>query len=154
MNRLTIIGRLTRNPEQRTTQSGIQVTTFTVAVNRRKTKNEQEPEADFFKVTAWRGLADVCGKYLQKGFRVAVTGPVGLEEWQGRDGQNKAQMTITAEDVEILTSKAEATGDIMTTQQRRQDDQKEADYMRREREAIQNEPQKYVEVSDDELPFD
>lgn len=159
MNRLTIIGRMVRNPEQRTTQSGLQVTTFTVAVNRRKTKNEQEPEADFFKVTAWRGLADVCGRYLQKGFRVAVTGPVGLDQWQGRDGQNKAQMAITAEDVEILTSKAEANQERQTAvdewnQKVNELERKEAQYRKEELEAIQNEPPKYVEVDlGDDLPF-
>lgn len=149
MNRLTIIGRMVRNPEQRTTQNGTQVCTFTVAVNRRP-KEGEEPQADFFKVTAWRKLAEVCGRYLQKGFRVAVTGPVGLEQWQGQDGQNRAQMAITAEDVEILTSKTEANSDLMTAQA----DRKEEQYRKQEREAIQNEPPKYVEVDlGDDLPF-
>lgn len=158
MNKLYVIGRLTRNPEQRTTQSGLQVCTFTVAVNRRQ-KEGEEPQADFFKVTAWRKLAEVCGRYLQKGYRVAVTGPVGLEQWQGQDGQNKAQMTITAEDVEILTSKAEANQERQTAvdewnQKVNELERKEEQYRQQERKAIQNEPPKYVEVDlGDDLPF-
>ena len=157
MNRLTIIGRMVRNPEQRVTQNGTQVCTFTVAVNRRP-KEGEEPQADFFKVTAWRKLAEVCGRYLQKGFRVAVTGPVGLEEWQGKDGQNRAQMAITAEDVEILTSKAEANQERQTAvdewnQKVNELERKEAQYQKEEREAIQNEPPQYVVVDDDDLPF-
>lgn len=157
MNKLTIIGRLTRNTEQRTTQSGLQVCTFTVAVDRRK-KADEEQKADFFKVTAWRGLAEICGRYLQKGFRVAVVGPVGLEEWTGKDGQNKAQMTITADDVEILTSKSEANQDRQNAvdewnQKVNELERKEAQYQKEEREAIQNEPPQYVVVDDDDLPF-
>lgn len=149
MNRLTIIGNLTRNPELRTTQSGIQVCTFNVAVNPRK-RQDQEQQPDFFKVTAWRGLADVCGKYLQKGFKVCVTGPVTLEQWTGNDGTNKAGMAITADDMEILTSKAEAAQDIHSAQQ----DRKEQAYLRQEREAIQNEQKPgYVVVDEEDLPF-
>ena len=159
MNRLTIIGRMVRNPEQRATQNGTQVCTFTVAVNRKKKTEGAEPEADFFKVTAWRGLAEICGRYLQKGYRVAVTGPVGLEQWQGQDGQNRAQMAITAEDVEILTSKAEANQDRQNAvnewnQKVNELERKEEQYRQQERKAIQNEPPKYVEVDlGDDLPF-
>ena len=159
MNRLTIIGRMVRNPEQRATQNGTQVCTFTVAVNRKKKTEGAEPEADFFKVTAWRGLAEIFGRYLQKGYRVAVIGPVGLEEWQGRDGQNRAQMAITAEDVEILTSKAEANQDRQNAvnewnQKVNELERKEEQYRQQERKAIQNEPPKYVEVDlGDDLPF-
>jgi len=148
MNKLTIIGNLTRTPEIRTTQNGIQVATFSVAVNRRKSGEEQK--TDFFKVTAWRGLADVCGRYLQKGHKVAVTGPVTIEEWTGQDGQHRAALALTAEDLEMLTSKAEAERDLHTAQQ----DRKEAAYLKEEREAIQNEPDSgYVQVDDDDLPF-
>ena len=148
MNKLTIIGNLTRNPEIRTTQNGIQVATFSVAVNRRKSGEEQK--TDYFRVTAWRGLADVCGRYLQKGHKVAVTGPVGIEEWTGQDGQHRAALALTAEDLEMLTSKAEAEKGAHEGWQ----DQKEAAYRKEEREAIQNEPRGgFVQVDDEELPF-
>ncbi len=66
MNKLTIIGNLTRDPEMRTTSTGINVTTFTVAVNRRGRRDEQsgQPEADFFRVSAWRALGENCAQFL------------------------------------------------------------------------------------------
>lgn len=106
MNKITIIGNLTRDPELRTTQSGVQVCSFTVAVNRRRTDGNQ-PEADFFRVTAWRKLAENCGKYLAKGRKVAVVGSVSVSTYQGNDGQTKASMEVTADDIEFLTPKGE-----------------------------------------------
>ncbi len=109
MNKLIIIGRLTRDPETRSTQSGLQVCTFTVAVNRRK-KDADHPEADFFRVTAWRQLAELCGKYLAKGRRVSVSGPVSVSTYTAQSGEYRAQMEVTAEDVEFLSSKEESEG--------------------------------------------
>ena len=102
MNKLTIIGNLTRDPELRTTQSGISVCSFTVAVNRRKTQGQQ-PEADFFRVSAWRQLGENCGKWLVKGKKVCVVGPVSVSTFQGNDGNTRAQLEVTAEDVEFLS---------------------------------------------------
>ena len=103
MNKLTIIGNLTRDPELRTTQSGISVCTFTVAVNRRKTQNQQQPEADFFRVSAWRELGENCAKWLIKGKKVAVIGPVSVSTYQGNDGNTYANLEVTAQDVEFLS---------------------------------------------------
>ena len=104
MNKLTIIGNLTRDPELRTTSQGISVCTFTVAVNRRNAK-EGQPEADFFRVTAWRQLGENCAKYLAKGRKVAVVGPVSVSTYQANDGSTRAQMEVTADDVEFLSTK-------------------------------------------------
>lgn len=106
MNRLSIIGNLTKDPDSRVTKEGISVCSFTVAVNRRH-RAEGQPEADFFRVTAWRGLADNCVKYLSKGKKVAVTGPVSVSTYQGQDGKTRASMDVTAEDVEFLSPKQE-----------------------------------------------
>ena len=103
MNKLTIIGNLTRDPELRTTQSGISVCSFTVAVNRRKTQNNQQPETDFFRVSAWRGLGENCAKWLIKGRKVAVTGPVSVSTYTGQDGKMYASMDVMADDVEFLS---------------------------------------------------
>lgn len=103
MNKLTIIGNLTRDPELRTTQSGINVCTFTVAVNRRKQQQDSQPEADFFRVTAWRELGVNCGKFLQKGKKVCVIGPVSLNTYQGQDGATHASLEVMAQDVEFLS---------------------------------------------------
>ena len=93
---------MTRDPELRTTQSGISVCSFTVAVNRRRTQGQQ-PEADFFRVSAWRQLGENCGKWLVKGKKVCVVGPVSVSTYQGNDGNTRAQLEVTAEDVEFLS---------------------------------------------------
>lgn len=107
MNSLYIIGNLTSDPTHRTTQSGVSVCSFTVAVNRRQ-RREGEPEADFFRVTAWRQLADVCGKYLAKGRKVSVVGPVSVSTYKGQDGETRASMEVTAQDIEFLTPSEKA----------------------------------------------
>lgn len=107
MNKLTIIGNLTRDPELRTLNSGVSVCTFTVAVNRRR-KAEGQPEADFFRVSAWRQLGESCAKYLSKGRKVAVVGVVSVQTYQANDGTTRASLEVTADDVEFLSSRNEA----------------------------------------------
>ena len=104
MNKLTIIGNLTRDPELRVTSQGISVCSFTVAVNRRNAM-EGQPDADFFRVTAWRQLGENCGKFLAKGRKVAVVGMVSVSTYQANDGSTRAQMEVTADDVEFLSPK-------------------------------------------------
>lgn len=104
MNQLTIIGNLTKEPELRHTQDGTPVCGFTVAVNRPKTKNNQEPGADFFNVNAWRGLGENCAKYLSKGRKVAVVGRISLRTWE-KDGKHGASLEVLAEDVEFLSAR-------------------------------------------------
>lgn len=108
MNKLTIIGNLTRDPELRTTQSGLNVCTFTVAVNRRRSAAGDQPEADYFRVTAWRALADNCNKFLAKGRKVAVVGPVTVSTYTANDGTTRASMEVTADDVEFLSPRPES----------------------------------------------
>ena len=109
MNKLTIIGRLTRDPELRTTSAGINVCSFTVAVNRRGRRDDAsaQPEADFFRVSAWRQLGENCAKYLAKGRKVCVIGPVSVRTFQGNDGTTHASLEMTADDVEFLSSRNE-----------------------------------------------
>ena len=107
MNKLTIIGNLTRDPELRTTSAGKEVCTFTVAVNRRKNGNNQQPEADFFRVSAWDGLAKSCGQFLAKGRKVAVVGSVSVHTFQTQTGETKAQLEVNASDVEFLSPKGD-----------------------------------------------
>lgn len=102
MNKLTIIGNLTKDPELRTTATGLSVCTFTVAVNRRN-RNDSEDQADFFRVTAWRDLGETCAKWLIKGRKVAVVGPVSVSIYTGQDGKTYANLEVMAQDVEFLT---------------------------------------------------
>lgn len=103
MNKLTIIGNLTRDPETRVTQSGSSVCSFTVAVSRRG----QDDKTDYFRVSAWNKTGETCQKYLAKGRKVAVTGPVSVSTYTGQDGKTYANLEVMAQDVEFLTPKGE-----------------------------------------------
>lgn len=107
MNKLTIIGNLTKTPELRTTATGLSVCSFTVAVNRRKTANNSNPEPDFFNVSAWRQLGENCAKFLEKGRKVCVVGSVSVRTWES-NGNHGASLEVTAEDVEFLTPRETA----------------------------------------------
>ena len=150
MNKLTIIGNLTKDPEFRSTATGLSVCTFTVAVNKKR-QQEGQQEADFFRVTAWRQLGEICSKYLSKGRKVCVIGPVSVNTYTGNDGKTRASLEVTAEDVEFLTPKNEQPEkDLHQVQKERA---QEANYQKAEREAIQHENE-YVNVETDDLPFD
>ena len=129
MNKLILIGNLTRDPEQRTTPNGVTVCNFTLAVNRRA-KAGQEQVADYFRVTAWRQLGENCAKYLAKGRKAFVSGPVSVSTYQAQDGSTRVQLEVTAEDVEFLTPKGEAGASPTATV-----------------------PQGYTEIDNSELPF-
>ena len=101
MNRHIIIGNLTRDPEAGSTPNGMNYTSFTVAVNRRRAR-AGEPEADFVRVTTWGTLAENCKKYLRKGRKVAAVGESSAHGWTGQDGTPRAQIELTAVDVEFL----------------------------------------------------
>lgn len=131
MNKLTIIGNLTRAPETRVTQTGKKVCTFTVAVNRRRSPSGQQ-EADYFRVSAWDKLAEHCQKYLAKGKKVAVVGAVKVNTYNANDGSARAQLEVTADEVEFLSPAGEAA--------------KPAD--------LPTVPAGFEEVTDDDLPWD
>ena len=110
MNKVFLIGNLTRDPELRTTQTGVTVCSFTIAVNRRRFGSAEagQPEADFFRVSAWRQLGENCAKYLAKGRKVFVTGPLSARTYQANDGTTRVSLEVTADDVEFLSSRNEA----------------------------------------------
>ena len=107
MNKVVLLGRLTREPETRYTQtSNIQVTSFTLAVNRRFTK-EGEQQADFINVTAWSKTAEFVSKYFQKGQQVGVIGRLEQHEWEDKEGKKQSRLQVTAEEVYFADSKKE-----------------------------------------------
>lgn len=110
MNKIIIIGNLTKKPELRYTQDGTSVCGFTVAVNRPKTRNNPEPGADYFNVNVWRGAGENCAKYLDKGRKVCVVGKVGLRTWE-KDSKHGASLEVTADEVEFLSSAAPVEAD-------------------------------------------
>lgn len=142
MNKCTIIGNLTGDPELRTTQSGISVCSFTVAVNRRK---QGQNEADYFRVSAWRQLGENCAKWLIKGKKVCVIGPVSVSTYQGRDGNTYANMEVTADDVEFLSPAGQALDEAQAAPAPQQAQQTQM--------PIAGTPAGFTAVETDELPF-
>lgn len=105
MNKLIIIGNLVADPELRSTTQGTSVCNFTVAVNKLHRMGEEQKPADFFRVTAWRDLADRCAKYLVKGKKVCVVGGVGATAYISRNtNEAKATLEVNASEVEFLSS--------------------------------------------------
>lgn len=111
MNKVIIIGNLTKDPELRQTADGISVCNFTVAVNRRTSKDAQHPEADYFRVAAWRELGENCAKYLGKGKKCAVTGSVSARSYTDTSGTARAALEMNADNVEFLTPRDQAAGE-------------------------------------------
>ena len=108
MNKLMIIGNVSNIPELRTTPNGKTVCNFNLAVNRRK-KVEGQPDADFFRVSAWGELGDVCQKYLTKGKKVCVVGTVGCRAYTNSKGEAAANLEVMANEVEFLSPRQEQT---------------------------------------------
>ena len=102
MNKYMIIGNLVRDPETGTTESGVNWCRFSVAA-RKKHPKEGEPDAEFVRVTAWRGLGDTCAKYLAKGRKVCVIGEPRVHAWNGRDGEARGEIEMNADEVEFLS---------------------------------------------------
>ena len=100
MNKLTLIGNLTKDPETRTTPNGNTVCSFTVAVNRKKVS---EPQTDFFRVNAWGKLGELCARFLGKGRKVAVVGELQARTYDNKDGKTMLSLDVVADEVEFLT---------------------------------------------------
>lgn len=105
MNKVYLIGNLTRDPELSTTTSGVSVCRFSIAVSRRFANAEGTRETDFFNITAWRGNAEICAKYLKKGSKVAVVGSLQTRNYERQDGTKGFAVDIIADEVEFLQSK-------------------------------------------------
>ena len=105
MNKIHIIGNVTRDPEVKQTGSGVAICNFSVAVNRRfKNPQTGQTETDFFSVTAFRQLAELCGKYLAKGRKVAVVGSMQSRSYEAQDGSKRTVWDLVADEVEFLSA--------------------------------------------------
>jgi single-strand DNA-binding protein len=130
MNKIFLIGNLTRDPELRATSSGIPVCTFSIAVKRKQKPEAGQPEADFFRVTTWRQLAENCNRFLRKGKKAGVVGSLSLNIFKGKDGADKPSLEVQADEVEFLSPKDEPC-----------------------EESTPSVPAGFVAVNDDDLPF-
>ena len=154
MNKVMLMGRLTRDPELRATQSGVSVTTFSIAVDRRFQKPGEERQADFFNIVCFnrgnRTLADFVKRYFVKGQLVALDGSLQTRTWDGQDGKKNYVTEIIADDVYFTGDRRDQNGQSGQQQQsnnnwQRPDDSGYAP------DGPANDG--FMTVSDDQLPF-
>ncbi len=106
-NKVILGGRLTADPELKQTQSGIQVVSFSIAVNRRFQSKDAPQQTDFFNVTAWRNNAEFVAKYFRKGSSICVTGTIQNRTWTDQQGQKRYATDIVADEVVFVDSRQE-----------------------------------------------
>ncbi len=149
MNKAIIIGRLTRDPEMRTTTSGVNSTTFTVAVSRTYTNQNGERDTDFLNCVAWRKQAENVAKYCTKGTQVAVEGRIQTRSYDAQDGTKRYVTEIIADNVTFLGSKGSNVASDNTNFVGDNNDIATTDISEDPFENFGNE----VALSDDDLPF-
>lgn len=110
MNKAILVGRLVRDPELRTTQSGTVVASFTVACDRRYARKGEERQADFINCVAWGAAADFVCNYFEKGMRIALDGRIQVRSYDDQSGNKRYVTEVIAEDVEFAQSKNEGVG--------------------------------------------
>ncbi len=141
MNKVILIGNLTRDPELQTTNGGISVCRFTLAVTRRFANSEGERDADFLNVVVWRNQAENCHKYLKKGSKCAVIGRIQTSSYDAQDGSKRYTTDIVADEVEFITNPRNG---------------EDGGYVPPQSEPKQDKPKQTAEleeIDDDSLPF-
>ena len=111
MNKVILIGNLTRDPELTQTTSGISVCRFSLAVSRRFTNSEGERETDFINVVVWRNAAENCHKFLRKGSKAAVVGTLQSRSYDAQDGTKRYITEVVADEVEFVGARATDAGE-------------------------------------------
>lgn len=142
MNKVILIGNLTKDPELTTTTSGISVCRFTLAVSRRFTNSEGERETDFINIVVWRNAADNCHKFLRKGSKAAVVGNLQTRSYDSQDGTKRYVTEVVAEEVEFVGSRVSDGGDTGNT-----------DAGQGSSQGNQGATTKLTPIQDDSLPF-
>ena len=160
MNKVFLIGRLTRDPELRYTGNNTAVATFSLAVNRNFTNQSGEREADFINIVVWRKQAENVKNYLTQGSQVAIDGRIQTRNYETEDGQKRYITEVVADNVEFLGSKSSASNSGNQAQSTPAKEPTPYDF------DVPSEPKKTdvdsnpfadfgssIEISDDELPF-
>ena len=112
LNKVVLAGRLTGDPELKQTQSGVSVTNFTIAINRRyssRNGNEGEQQADFITLVAWRQTAEFITKYFRKGSAICVTGSIQSRSWQDNQGQKRYSTEVVVDDAMFVDARNEGS---------------------------------------------
>ena len=107
MNKVYLIGNLTRDPELTETPSGVARCRFSIAVNRNYRGPDGERQTDFFNCTAWRGLAETIARYTKKGTKVCVVGSIEMREYEDNTGARRTAVDVMVQDFEILSPKSD-----------------------------------------------
>lgn len=110
MNKVFLIGNLTRDPELTETASGVKICRFSIAVNRNYTAGDGERKTDFFNCVAWRGLGETVARFTRKGTKVSVVGSIELRNYEDSQGVKRTGVDIVAQDVEFLSPRADSNG--------------------------------------------
>ena len=162
MNKVFLIGRLTRDPELRYTSSNIATATFSLAVDRNFTNQNGEREADFINIVVWRKQAENVKNYLTKGSQVAIDGRIQTRSYDGQDGQKRYVTEVVADNVQFLGTRAGSTNNADNyAQPAFTDNTTPYDFAQEpssnQTTDVSNDPfadfGSSIEISDDELPF-
>lgn len=148
LNKVILGGRLTHDPELKTTPSGVSVVSFSIAINRNyKSKNGEAPQADFLNVTAWRQTAEFISRYFRRASSICVVGSVQTRSWTDQNGQKRVATEIVADEAYFVDAKSEMPGVKETP--------KEGDnYIPEAYQATAESTPKFEDLSEDqELPF-
>ena len=143
-NLVVLTGRLTADPEIRTTQSNVSVTSFCIAVQRRY-KSGEEPITDFINIVAWRNTAEFVAKYFKKGNMIGIEGSIQTRKYTDKDGNNRVAFEVLASGVQFVESKRGNTDANVTNDAE--------DPLRTVSENLQNAGFEQANMSDDDLPF-
>lgn len=118
LNRVQLIGNLTRDPELRYTPSGTAVCSFSIATNRNWTTDtgEKKEEVEFHRIVAWKKLAELCSQFLTKGRKVYVEGRLATRSWTAQDGTQRSATEVVIDDMILLDNKRSEEGAVVATQ--------------------------------------
>lgn len=108
-NKVILGGRIARDPELKTTQSGLSVTQFSIAVNRKSTKDQQAPQSDFINVTAWRNTAEFITKFFRKGSSICIVGSIQTRSFTDKTGSKREVTEVVADEAYFVDSKQEVS---------------------------------------------
>ena len=152
LNHITVMGRLTRDPELRTTQSGVSVASFTVACDRDfGGRDGGERQTDFIDCVAWRSTGEFVSKYFHKGSMIVVSGRLQSRKWQDREGNNRTNWEINADNVYFGESRRESSGESSYDSRPNYEQRNSYEAPR----SVSPAPSAFSELGDDdgELPF-
>jgi single-strand DNA-binding protein len=156
MNRVILVGRLTKDPELKYTPNGVAVASFTLAVNRSFTNQQGEREADFINCVVWRRPAENVANFLKKGSLAGVDGRIQTRNFEGQDGRRVFMTEVVAESVQFLEPRNANQGSESSNQGSRSGGQTQRNdnqnYTRVDDDPFANDGQP-IDISDDDLPF-